>query len=107
MMTLPPAIAAYFKSAHDLPPEQLAAIFAEDAQVHDEKQDYHGLDTIRQWRIAAYAATQFAARPLALREEGAEFLVTAEVSGTFPGSPIMLAHRFVLKDGRITDLEIG
>ena len=33
-------------------------------------------------------------------------VVHAEVSGSFPGSPVMLGHYFRLRDGKIEELEI-
>jgi len=33
--------------------------------------------------------------------------VTSRVSGTFPGSPVVLTHRFVVADARISGLKIG
>ena len=45
--------------------------------------------------------------PRAAREEGGATVVTTEVSGTFPGSPIELDFRFVLKGERIRELRIG
>jgi hypothetical protein len=33
--------------------------------------------------------------------------VTAEVSGTFPGSPVLLRFNFVLDEDRISRLEIA
>lgn len=53
------------------------------------------------------ARTPFRARPTRMEERGDAVVVTTEVSGSFPGSPVMLDHRFSLRDGRITSMEIA
>ena len=50
--------------------------------------------------------TPFTAVPKSLEENGAVLVVHAEVSGSFPGSPVMLGHYFRLRDGKIEELEI-
>jgi SnoaL-like domain len=106
MLDLPPVIAAYFETPHDADVEQLARLFAADAHVHDEHNDYRGLDAIRAWRVDTHAKTPFTVRPVSLREQDGKHVVAAEVSGAFPGSPVMLDHSFTLADGRIAALDI-
>lgn len=107
MPSLPPVIAAYFEVAPNADVAALNAVFAPDAHVHDEKNDYHGLDAIRNWRVSTFAATPFVVRPVDLTETDGAFVVRAEVSGAFPGSPVLLDHRFTLHEGRIASLNIG
>ena len=38
--------------------------------------------------------------------DGAQSLVTADVSGNFPGSPVQLRYNFILKDDKIATLLI-
>lgn len=106
MLDLPPEIAAYFSAPHDADTAQLASVFATDAHVHDESNDYRGLDAIRAWRIDTHAKTPFTVRPVSVQERGGKHVVAAEVSGAFPGSPVMLDHSFTLADGRIAALDI-
>jgi hypothetical protein len=40
-------------------------------------------------------------------EEGDHYAVTTRLEGNFPGSPVDLVYRFVLRDGLINGLEIS
>ena len=106
MAVTAPAVAAFFA----LPPQDAAAaitaIFATDAHVNDERQDHHGLDAIIEWWHATNANTPFASRLLSVDADGDRAVAAAEVSGSFPGSPVVLRYRFRLHQGRIADLEI-
>jgi hypothetical protein len=53
------------------------------------------------------ARTPFTARPVSLEAQDGTILVSTEVTGAFPGSPLILGHRFTLQDERITALEIA
>lgn len=106
MTELPPAIAAYFGSTHDADVDTLSTFFATDAHVHDERHDHVGLDAIRVWRIETHAKTPFTARPLDLIDRDGTFIVSVEVSGAFPNSPVILDHTFTLVEGRIASLDI-
>jgi len=106
MLNLPSVIAAYFQVAPDAEITALAEVFAPDAHVHDENNDFHGIAAIREWRVKTYAATPFVVRPVDLVEQDGTFIVRAEVSGAFPGSPVLLNHKFTLRDGRIASLDI-
>lgn len=106
MPELPPAIAAYFSAAHDADTAALEKIFTADAHVYDESHDHDGIDAIRAWRINTYDKTPFTARPLELVEGDGRPVVSVEVTGSFPGSPVMLQHTFKLVNGRISSLDI-
>lgn len=107
MSVLPPAIADFFATENGKDPASLTACFSPDAVVHDESNEYRGSDAIAAWRLDTQAKTPFTSRPLNLRDDDDTFLVSAEVSGSFPNSPIILEHRFRLVDGCIAALDIG
>jgi len=105
-MNLPAPIAAYVaaQNAHDAP--ALAALFTEDALVHDEAADRRGRAAIQAWMehaIASYAMT-LAPQHFDQRPDGG--VLTGAVSGTFPGSPITLRHDFTLMQNKIATLSI-
>ena len=106
MPELPPAIAAYFNAAPDADAVALGKVFTTDAHVHDEGHDYDGIHAIRVWRIDTAAKTPFTARPLEFDDHDGRLVVSVGVTGTFPGSPITLAHTFTPVDGRIASLDI-
>lgn len=103
MLDLPPAIASYF-SPGDAP--ALTAAFSTDAVVQDEGRQMRGHDAILAWRRETTAKYQPRFMPLAVTEQDGKVIVTAEVSGTFPGSPIKLDFTFTLQGDKIAALEI-
>lgn len=72
-----------------------------------ESSDYRGREAIRDWAQMTYQKYGVALTPLNARSKHDVTVVTAKVAGTFPGSPIELAHRFVTEGGRINELRIG
>lgn len=107
MPQLPRPIATYFALAPDADRATLDTVFADDAVVHDEAREHRGIQAIQDWRIDTMARTPFTARPVSLEEQDGTILVSAEVTGAFPGSPLTLGHRFTLQGERITALEIA
>jgi uncharacterized protein (TIGR02246 family) len=106
-INLKPPISTYFtaKNAHDA--DGVAALFTDDGRVHDERHDHRGREAIRDWAEQTFRQYAMTQTPLAVREEDGATLVTAEVAGTFPGSPIELSFRFVVEGERISELAIG
>ena len=100
-------MSTYFeaRNAHDGP--GTAALFTEDGRVHDERNDHRGRDAIRAWAEATSRQYQMTQTPRAAREEDGATVVTAEIAGTFPGSPIELDFRFVVEGEQIAELKIG
>ncbi|KPL52686.1 hypothetical protein ABB55_11025 [Prosthecomicrobium hirschii] len=101
--SLPRSIQDYFsgKNARDL--DIAVSGFAETATVKDEGRDHTGPAAIRAWiaeTIAKYD-DRATARHSATRG------TVVEVSGAFPGSPILLRLDFTMKADRIVRLEIA
>jgi ketosteroid isomerase-like protein len=107
LLDLDAPILTYFELSNAHQAEGVAALFADDALVHDENADHRGRDAIRDWAEATYQKYGVALTPLDARSEGDATVVTADVVGTFPGSPIQLPFRFVTMDGKISELRIG
>lgn len=100
-----PAFLARFTAAmngHDT--DAFMNCFAPDAVVEDEGHTYHGLDEIRAWIQNAFEN----ARPLlAVQdawEKGDQAWMRGPVSGTFPGSPVVLDYHLEVKSGVISHL---
>ena len=104
---LTPLVSTYFetRNAHD--GAATAALFTENGRVHDERNDHRGRAAIRAWAEETSGKYRMTQTPRAAREEDGATVVTAEVAGTFPGSPIELDFRFVVEDERIAELKIG
>src|SRR6202521_1134667 len=54
-LDLPEPVAEYLAAEKAKDADALSCCFTEDGTVHDEGQDYHGRDSIRQWKQAADA----------------------------------------------------
>ena len=102
---LPPPIAAYFDAdASDA--NAVARCFSESAVVIDERREHRGRPAITRWKAEATAKYHYTSVPLALDASGSDAIVTARVTGDFPGSPVELRYRFRLESASIARLEI-
>jgi hypothetical protein len=105
--TLPAPIAAYFAAADAHDRDATVACFTDGAVVQDERREMRGHTAIRAWK----EQTDAKYRPRfhvtdAARVDG-RTIVTVEVAGDFPGSPIALYFAFTLAGEKIALLEIS
>jgi hypothetical protein len=99
-------IELYFTSENVHDPSILEQCFALDAVVHDEGTTIEGLDAIKAWRIETARKYNHTVEPISVSYQKGKTIVTARVTGDFPGSPISLDHVFELDDDKIIALEI-
>jgi Domain of unknown function (DUF4440) len=104
-ISLPPPIADYF-TADATDTERVARCFTESAVVIDEQREHRGQRAIARWKAEATAKYHYTSVPIAVEVMGPDAVVTARVTGDFPGSPVELRYRFALEGNRITRLEI-
>ena len=104
-ISLPPPIADYF-AADVTDTERVARCFTESAVVIDEQREHRGQRAIARWKAEATAKYHYISVPIAVEVMGPDTVVTARVTGDFPGSPVDLRYRFALEGNRITRLEI-
>ena len=102
---LPSPIAAYF-AADTSDANAVARCFSESAVVIDERREHRGRPAITRWKAEATAKYHYTSEPLAVDVSGAKVIVTARVTGDFPGSPVELKYRFTLEGASIARLEI-
>jgi ketosteroid isomerase-like protein len=107
MVKLPKPLAEYFAAANTADADRTAACFADDALVHDEGGDYRGRAAIRGWAEEVRRKYRFHAEPIAVEETADRTVVTAHLTGDFPGNPVDLPYRFKLAGSQIVALEIG
>ena len=102
--TLPEPLAAYFsaKNRHDI--DAMLAPFSARAVVTDEGQERRGAAAIRQWMEETTRKYNPTAEVLEVAATDGETVVTALVSGTFPGSPAQVHFAFTLEAGKIAHL---
>jgi ketosteroid isomerase-like protein len=104
---LPPPIGAYFEAANAHDADLLASLFTPGASVRDEGEQMIGHAAIRGWAEKTFRKYDLTMEPKSVERAGGAIVVTTEVSGAFPGSPIRLGFRFGIADGKIDALEIG
>ena len=105
-MNLPPLIQDYItaSNAHDV--EAIVDCFADDAVVRDENAIQQGKAEIRRWATETIEKYKFQFKPLSADERDAKTILSMEISGSFPGSPITLDYHFTIANNRIQSLII-
>ena len=105
-MNLPSVISRYVgaSNAHDV--EAIVACFADDAVVRDENTTRHGKIDIGCWATETIQKYKFHFKPLRADEHGTKTILSMEVSGSFPGSPISLNYHFTIANDKIQSLMI-
>ena len=102
---LPSPIKAYF-AADAADASAVVQCFSEGAVVIDEQREHRGRTAIARWKTEATAKYHYTSVPIALDASGPEAVVTARVTGDFPGSPVELRYHFALEGDSIARLEI-
>lgn len=103
-MNLPKVLAELVATQNNFDSLGYANCFSETAVVFDEGKTHTGRKEIEKWIDKANKDYQATMKPLeyATTEE----ILKAEVSGNFPGSPIVLSYHLKLTDGLIQSLKI-
>jgi hypothetical protein len=103
---LPPVIAAFFHAHNTGQTDDFSRLFMDDARVSDESHEYRGA-AIKAWIDGAIAKYKPVADVTNLTEVGEQTIATAQVRGSFPGSPAQIRYKFTLRNGKIAALAIG
>ena len=103
---LSPVIAAFFHAHNTRQTDDFNQLFTGEALVSDEAHEYRGT-AIKAWIDAAIAKYKPVANITDVTVVGEQTIATAQVSGSFPGSPAQIRYRFTLKNGKIAALTIG
>jgi SnoaL-like domain len=93
----------YFELATQPDTDAYFAQFTDDAIVEDEGKERHGIAEIRAWRTEV-PAVRYDVKDIERTGDAADAAV--EISGDFPGSPVMLFFHFEFTDDRIAVLRI-
>lgn len=106
--TLPEAITVYMESINTNNNAVLDSCIAEDAHVHDigENHHIHGLEAIKKWLSQSNQEFKLITEVKNTEEKYGIMIITAMVSGNFPGSPQLFYYFFSLADNLITNIEI-
>lgn len=105
-MKLPENITGFIKAQNELDSTAFANYFTAQATVSDEGSSYSGREEIKQWIQAATEKYNMQLTPIDFTQTGSKGKLTVEVSGTFPGSPIVMNYHLELDGSSISSLKI-
>lgn len=91
-------------NSHDL--KSFLSCFTDTATVLDEGKTLQGQKAIANWFTETRGKYKFTTEPISVEEKKNEMLLTAKVTGDFPGSPVTLKYRLEIDNNRIQDLRI-
>lgn len=103
-MNLPKVIAKLTEAQNNFDSAAYANCFTETAVVFDEGKTHNGRKEIENWIDKANREYQATMKPLDYNET--ENILSAETSGNFPGSPIVLNYHLQITDELIQSLKI-
>lgn len=106
-LKLPEIVANYYAAEASGDYAALAQCFAENGWIRDEGHTHSGRTAIAQWMAAAKEKYHHETEPALVGIHNGRIVVSARVTGQFPGSPVTLDQVFVLAGGQILSLEIG
>ena len=105
-MNLPKVIADLVTAQNQFDSLAYANCFSETAVVFDEGKTHTGKKAIREWIDESNKKYKSVMKPLSIAHEGKTSVLSAECSGTFDGSPIVLKFHFDMKDELIQALKV-
>jgi len=103
-MNLPEVLAALVQTQNNFDSVAYAKCFTETAVVFDEGKTHTGRKAIENWIDKANKDYQATMKPLEYAAN--DGILKAEVSGNFPGSPIVLSYHIQIVDELIQSLKI-
>jgi len=105
-MNLPKVISDLVNAQNNFDSTAYANCFSENAVVFDEGKTHNGRLDIQQWIDESNEKYKSVMKPLEYTVNGTSSILSAECSGTFPGSPITLKFHFDIIDGQIKHLKV-
>src|SRR4051812_27418716 len=98
-MNLPKVIADLVAAQNQFDAPGYVKCFSETAVVFDEGKTHTGKIAIKEWIDESKKKYKSVMKPLSITHEGKTSVLSTEVSGTFPGSPLVLKFHFGIEDG--------
>ena len=105
-LTLPESITLYFEAENRHAPALVPLCFVADARVSDENTLRQGIGEIQAWMLETGKKFQHSIEPISSSADGAAIIIRSRLTGSFPGSPVEVDFRFVLRNGKISQLDI-
>lgn len=103
-MNLPKVITELVRAQNNFDSAVYAQCFTETAIVFDEGKTHKGKTEIEKWIDKSNKEYKATMEPLDYNER--ENILSAEISGSFPGSPIILKFHFEIADEKIQQLKV-
>src|SRR5438094_144280 len=89
---IPSTLASFVKANNDRDADSVTACFSKDAVVYDDGQIMRGAEEIRQWIAELFRKFQYVVAPTNVRELTNGAILTATITGNFPGARVSLDH---------------
>jgi ketosteroid isomerase-like protein len=105
-VALPRVIKEYVDASNTHDVNDILSCFSEDAVVQDEGETLRGKKPIEDWIVKTIEKYKFQFKPLSAKSDDTKVVVSIEVSGTFPGSPVNPDYHFSIQGGKIRSLAI-
>ncbi|PWB27325.1 nuclear transport factor 2 family protein [Flavobacterium sp. HTF] len=106
-MKLPEVIQDLIDAQNNADSTAYANCFSEMAKVLDEGKTYIGKAAIESWINESNEKYSAVMKPVSFEGNTAKGVLKSEVSGNFPGSPILLHYNFEFEEERISYLTIN
>ena len=105
-MNLPKEVADLVQAQNNQDSVAYANCFSATATVVDEGKRHQGKAEIQHWIAEANRKYKTVMKPLSFTQAGTAGMLSAEISGSFPGSPVVLTYHLELNDNLIQSLKI-
>lgn len=105
-MNLPKVITNLVQAQNSFDSVAYAKCFSETALVFDEGRTHSGRNEIEHWIADANERYEATMKAVSFEEKETESILKAEVSGNFPGSPILMSYHLKIVDELIQSLKI-
>lgn len=105
-MKLPKVVEDLVQAQNNFDNVAYAACFSETGEMLDEGKLYKGRVAIETLIAETNEKYRSVMKPLEYTGNGTSSVLSAEVSGTFPGSPLVLKFHFDIVDGEIQYLKV-
>ncbi|MBP1619131.1 MAG: hypothetical protein H6Q14_2958 [Bacteroidetes bacterium] len=99
-MNLPTIVKCLLQAQANFDSLAYSACFVATAVVLDEGKTYIGTDAIMKWNESTNNEYQTVLEPVDFRQDDNKFVLTAKVSGSFEGSPVLLDYH-IEKEGEL------
>lgn len=105
-MRMPNVVQQLINAQNNFDSEAYANLFSENGVAYDEGKTHTGRAEIQKWITEANKKYKSVMQPVEYTETGNMGILSANVSGTFEGSPALLKFHFEINEGFIQSLKV-